>query len=133
MDAKTPLRQNTVDEIRCDAYNDDPLRVARVAMRMPDRERIRAAAERLAALGHPVRATIYEAIRIEPLCVCELSALLGMSSPALMHHLRILGRAGLIEARKEGKFAVYHPLDSRAGAALDAVLDPALETIGGRR
>lgn len=109
-----------VETLRCDAYNDDPLRVARVAMRMPERKRVEAAAERLAALGHPVRATILSAIAIEPLCVCELSALLGMSSPALMHHLRILGRAGVIEARKEGKFAVYRPVDRAALGALRA-------------
>lgn len=109
-----------VESLRCDAYNDDPLRVARVAMRMPEGERVEAAAERLSAIGHPVRATILSAIAIEPLCVCELSALLGMSSPALMHHLRILGRAGVIEARKEGKFAVYSPSNPATLAALEA-------------
>lgn len=117
-------RQNSnltsVQSLRCDAYNDDPLRVARVAMRMPDCERIAAAAERLAAVGHPVRATILSAIAIEPLCVCELSALLGMSSPALMHHLKILGKAEILEARREGKFAVYRPVDAQALAALRA-------------
>lgn len=111
-----------VETLRCDAYNDDPLRVARVAMRMPEREQVVAAAERLAALGHPVRATILAAIAIEPLCVCELGALLGMSSPALMHHLRILGRVGVIEARRQGKFAVYRPVDEAALAALQRAL-----------
>ena len=115
---KSGLPPASVEAIRCDAYNDDPLRVARVAMRMPDRERMEIAAGRMAALGHPVRATILVAIAIEPLCVCELGALLNMSSPALMHHLRILARAGVIEARKEGKFAVYRPVDE---AALDAL------------
>lgn len=116
----TLRNQSSVETLRCDAYNDDPLRVARVAMRMPERERIEAAAGRMAAIGHPVRATILSAIDIEPLCVCELSALLGMSSPALMHHLRILGRAGVIEARKEGRFAVYGPTDPAALSALEA-------------
>lgn len=122
--------RTSVDTLRCDAYNDDPLRVARVAMRMPERGRIEAASERLAALGHPLRATIYSAVTVEPLCVCELSALLEMSSPALMHHLKILGRAGLIEARKEGKFAVYHPQDSRAASALEAALSQKSTPIG---
>lgn len=112
--------KSNVETLRCDAYNDDPLRVARVAMRMPERGRIKSAARRLAAIGHQVRATILSAISIEPLCVCELSVLLGMSSPALMHHMRILGRAGVIEARKEGKFAVYGPTDPAALAALEA-------------
>ncbi|MBL1149451.1 MAG: helix-turn-helix transcriptional regulator [Armatimonadetes bacterium] len=123
----------SIEKIRCDAYNDDPLRVARVAMRMEPRETLERAGRTLSALGHPVRATIFHAISIEPLCVCELGALLGMSSPALMHHLKIMGRAGLIEARKEGKFAVYQPADAPARKALDAALqlEPAL--IGGTR
>lgn len=123
----------SVDTLRCDAYNDDPLRVARVAARMESREALARAGRTLSALGHPVRATIYHAISIEPLCVCELGALLGMSSPALMHHLKILGRAGLIEARKEGKFAVYHPVSTAASATLDAALLPEQVLIGGRR
>lgn len=45
-------------------------------------DRLSQAAGVLAALGYPVRAAILEAISIEPLCVCELGALLGMSSPA---------------------------------------------------
>lgn len=124
-DESSPIR---VEQLRCDAYNDDPLRVARVAHRMDGRADLERAGLTLGALGHPVRSTIYRAISIEPLCVCELSALLGMSSPALMHHLKILGKAKLIEARKEGKFAVYHPIDERAGSALTAALgtQPAL-------
>jgi DNA-binding transcriptional ArsR family regulator len=99
-------------------------------MRMPGREQLGAEAAWFAALGHPVRAGIYAAIRIEPVCVCELSVLLGMSSPALMHHLKILGKAGLIEARKVGKFAVYHPLGSLAELALDAAHLPEWTTVG---
>jgi DNA-binding transcriptional ArsR family regulator len=122
LDKRALASSTSVETLRCDAYNDDPLRVARVAMRMPEEGALALAAERLAALGHPVRATIVAAIGIEPLCVCELSALLNMSSPALMHHLKILGRAGLIEVRKEGKFAVYRPTDQVALSALRTAL-----------
>lgn len=124
---------SAVETLRCDAYNDDPLRVARVAMRMRPLARLAEAGALLAALGHPVRTAILEAISLEPLCVCELSALLGMSSPALMHHLKILGRAGLIEARKEGKFAVYRPVDARALQALEAALGSKAALTGGTR
>ncbi|MCH8273565.1 MAG: winged helix-turn-helix transcriptional regulator [Armatimonadetes bacterium] len=116
-------RSSPVDEIRCDAYNDDPTRVRRVAARLPRGDRLADAGALLQALGHPARATILAAVEIEPLCVCELSVLLDMSAPALSHHLRILASAGVIEPRKEGKFAVYHPINSSASAALRAVLE----------
>lgn len=111
---------NTVETIRCEAYNDDPLRVARVYSKMRS---LVGVGELLAALGHSVRLAILEAISIEPLCVCELSALLDMSSPAVMHHLKLLGRAGLVEARKEGKFAVYHATSHQTGKVIDAAAD----------
>lgn len=114
--------QKPIDGIRCDAYNDDPTRVRRVAALMPGEDRLSSAAETLQAIGHPLRVNILAAIRIEPLCVCELSTLFAMSSPALAHHLRILASAGLVEPRKEGKFAVYHPISPAADAALDAAL-----------
>jgi ArsR family transcriptional regulator, lead/cadmium/zinc/bismuth-responsive transcriptional repressor len=107
---------------RCDAYKDDPTRVGRVAGLMPPQQELVAAAGLHQALGHPVRAAIVAALSIEPLCVCELSALLEMSSPALMHHLRILLAVGAIQMRKEGKFANYYPSSDRASAALRTAL-----------
>lgn len=120
--AQRTVRETSVDRIRCDAYNDDPTRVGRVAERLPSAERLAKTAGLYQALGHPVRASILAAIQIEPLCVCELGALLGMSSPALMHHLRILAAAGAIETRKEGKFAIYYPSSEIASMVLGVAL-----------
>ena len=118
-------KNSEVDAIRCDAYNNDPTRVARVASKMPGDAQLAAAARMHKALGHPLRAAIMVALQIEPLCVCELSALLRMSSPALMHHMRILSAAGAIQTRKEGKFANYYPSSETAGHALKLALQVA--------
>lgn len=40
-------------------------------------------------------------------CVTNLSAMLGMSSPAISHHLRQLKSAGLVTSRREGKEVYY--------------------------
>ncbi len=40
-------------------------------------------------------------------CVINISALLGMSSPAVSHHLKLLKTAGLVISRREGKETYY--------------------------
>ena len=126
------LYEISVDSVRCDAYNDDPTRVRRVASKMANQDSLTGLAAICAALGNPIRAAIYAAIRIEPLCVCELGALLGHSSPALMHHLRHLDRAGLISVRKEGKFAIYEPLCGTAESIFKAFDKENCQTIGAK-
>ncbi len=112
------MRKSEIDAIRCEAYNDDPLRVRRVSEKMPSWKEVGEVVDFLCALAHPVRAGIYYAISIEPLCVCELSTLFKMSPPALMYHLRILADAGLIRVKKSGKFAEYHPVSEVAQEVL---------------
>ncbi len=60
-------------------------------------------------LGDPTRVKILYALFQEELCVCEISALLGMSQSAVSHQLRILRSSNLVKFRKEGK-AVYYSL-----------------------
>ena len=40
-------------------------------------------------------------------CVTNISAIMGMSSPAVSHHLRALKDAGLIRSRRVGKEVYY--------------------------
>ncbi len=42
-------------------------------------------------------------------CVCNLQKILDMSEPRVSRHLKILNIAGLIEARKDGKWIYYSP------------------------
>ena len=44
------------------------------------------------------------------MCVCDLSALLGMSQSAISHQLRVLKIARLVKFRREGKI-IYYSLD----------------------
>ena len=61
----------------------------------------------LDALGSPVRRTILVALRATQLSVGELAELLPISRPAVSRHLRLLERAGLVQARHEGTRSLY--------------------------
>ncbi|MEE9514502.1 MAG: metalloregulator ArsR/SmtB family transcription factor, partial [Candidatus Brocadiales bacterium] len=41
------------------------------------------------------------------LCVCDLAGLLGLSSSAVSHQLRVLRNMRLVKYRKEGRIAYY--------------------------
>ena len=45
-------------------------------------------------------------------CVTNISSIMGMSSPAVSHHLRSLKEGGLIESRRQGKEVYYRAVDS---------------------
>lgn len=116
-----------LERIKCSTYNNDLARVERVRRRLSSDTILNDIAELLSSLGHPVRIKIVHALCLEPLCVCELANLLGMSSPAVMHHIRTLGDAGVIEAERQGKFAVYRVRDARARSlVLVDEMDPQL-------
>ena len=45
-------------------------------------------------------------------CVSDLSEIVGMSSPAISHHLKVLKECGLIESHREGREVIYRACDS---------------------
>lgn len=60
--------------------------------------------------GDKTRLSILCALEQEELCVCDLSALLGMTISAVSHQLKVLREARLVKFRKEGK-VVFYSLD----------------------
>ena len=114
--------ERDLDQLTCDAYNDDPTRVRRVARVMPSDDAFDRATVVLKAMADSVRARILYALTQEALCVCELATLLGMSLPAVSHHLKLLTTAGLLKVRKQGKFACYYLRDEHQGTTLGALL-----------
>lgn len=68
----------------------------------------------LAAVGHPQRLRVIEALADEPVHVSELARRLGVSRPLLYMHLERLEKAGLVTGRLElapdGKAMKYFEL-----------------------
>ncbi|MCK4365721.1 MAG: winged helix-turn-helix transcriptional regulator [Thermoplasmatales archaeon] len=67
-------------------------------------------AETFKATSDKTRLKILYALSKEELCVCDLSAIVGMSISLVSHQLRTLRDKKLVKYRKEGK-SVYYSLD----------------------
>ncbi|MFM8319299.1 MAG: ArsR/SmtB family transcription factor [Chloroflexota bacterium] len=59
------------------------------------------------ALSQPVRIEILLAIGSGEACVCHLEAALGQRQAYISQHLMALREAGLLEARRDGRFIYY--------------------------
>jgi DNA-binding transcriptional ArsR family regulator len=68
-------------------------------------------AEIFKLLGDPTRVKLLCALSLRELCVCDLSAVLGMTQSAVSHQLRILRGAHLVKFRKQGKVVYYSLAD----------------------
>jgi len=64
-------------------------------------------ARRFQALADENRIRVLELLGESELCVCELAEALELSQPLLSFHLRTLREAGLVQARRRGRWAYY--------------------------
>jgi ArsR family transcriptional regulator len=75
---------------------------------MPTMKREGHDAERLKALGHPVRLGIVQRLAREPeTCACDFAEVFGVSQPTISQHLRVLREAGLVTTRRRGTQICY--------------------------
>lgn len=59
------------------------------------------------AFADPSRVRILRALRERELCVCELCDALAATQSTLSTHLQVIRGAGLVSARKQGKWMYY--------------------------
>ncbi len=61
------------------------------------------------ALGDPNRVRIVNLLATSagPVCVCDVTPLLGLAQPTVSFHLKKLLMAGLVEREQRGKWAYY--------------------------
>lgn len=71
----------------------------------------RAAARLFSALSDENRLRLLMALRGGERCVCQLIALLGLAASTVSKHLQILRDAGLVDARKSGRWVYYRLAD----------------------
>ncbi len=59
------------------------------------------------ALSDKNRLLILEMLSCGELCACHIIEGLKLTQPTISHHMKILQQAGLVNARKEGKWMKY--------------------------
>jgi DNA-binding transcriptional ArsR family regulator len=78
-------------------------------------------------LGDETRCTIVYMLATAERCTCELAQALGITMPAVSHHLRILKQARLVDTRQEGKHVYYRLADEHVEALLAIAREHELE------
>ncbi len=94
-----------------------------IAEHMPDPETFQTVSEVFKQIGDPSRLRIFWVLCHSEECVTNLSAIVGMSSPAASHHLRQLRAGGLIISRREGKEVYYRAADTREAKLLHHTIE----------
>jgi DNA-binding transcriptional ArsR family regulator len=59
------------------------------------------------ALAHPARLFIVEQLAAGEMCVCELTAMLGLDTSTVSKHLSVLRNAGVLSDEKRGLMVYY--------------------------
>ena len=74
-------------------------------------------------LGDSTRISILYAIDGEPMCVCDIADLLGMTKSAVSHQLKILRQSNLVAYKKNGKNVFYSLADDHVRDIIEKALD----------
>ncbi len=94
---------------------------------MPQEETFMGAADVFAQLCDSTRLRILWLLCHCEECVADISASVGMSAPAVSHHLRILRQTGLITNRRNGKEVLYTLAKTPEAKVIHQMIDGVLE------
>lgn len=78
------------------------------------------------ALGDPTRLRLLNLMAGQEVCVCFFTEVIGAPQPKISRHLAYLRKAGIVSARREGKWMHYRlavPPSPQAAAILKSVLE----------
>ena len=73
--------------------------------------------------GDSTRLGILFAIDKSPMCVCDISSVLGMTKSAVSHQLKILRQNKLVKYRKAGKNVFYELSDDHVRDIIEKALE----------
>lgn len=118
MTSPDSLPENAYEAL--DRLHEDPdERVETLRAGRPDEASVATQETVFKALGNEARLQVLHALRDGERCVCELQAVLDAPQSTVATHLRKLREAGLVRARKRGRWSYYRVADTAAFDLLD--------------
>jgi ArsR family transcriptional regulator, arsenate/arsenite/antimonite-responsive transcriptional repressor len=79
-----------------------------------------------AALADPTRLRLLNLMNGREVCVCYFVEILKQGQPKISRHLAYLRKAGIVTARRDGKwmhYSIERPANAEAAAVLDAAMN----------
>ncbi len=89
---------------------------------VPQRDTLIALSDFFATLSDSTRIKILSALSISPMCVNDISVMLGINQTTVSHQLKNLRTIGAVDYRRQGKISFYHIKNKRI---LDVMLSAA--------
>lgn len=83
-----------------------------------------------AALADTTRLRLLNLMAGREVCVCHFVEILGQSQPKISRHLAYLRRAGIVAARRDGKW-IHYRMVTPADDAAASILKSALASLNG--
>ena len=105
----------------CDEVHKDV--IERKRREMPDESVLYDLSDFFKILGDSTRINILFAIDREPMCVCDIAGLLGMTKSAVSHQLKVLRQSDLVTYKKIGKNVIYSPADDHVRDIIEKALE----------
>ena len=105
----------------CEIIHEDI--VKKVKQTFPKDEMMFDLADFYKIFGDTTRVKILYALDKSELCVCDISALLGMSLSAVSHQLKILRDSNLVKTRREGKVVYYSLSDDHVKEIIECGME----------
>lgn len=90
---------------------------------MPDENTLYDLSDFFKILGDSTRINILFAIDGEPMCVCDIANLLGMTKSAVSHQLKVLRQSDLVTYKKLGKNVIYSLADDHVRDIIEKALE----------
>ena len=107
--------------------------VESVKEKMPPEDPVYDVAELFKVFGDSTRARVICALTVSEMCVCDIAALLGMTSSAISHQLRILKQSGIVRNRRVGKIVYYSLADEHIRQLFTVAFEHVTEERGGQQ